>query len=154
MKAVVIQSRCSRASVGEGGRCYTTSGLPVLPHIGCYSIKDSAKSTSDRSRLKCSDFSHLPSVSIALFHFQSRLSWLTYLLFSIKTRITTIERWANLSVWWALLRCLQGTHPDTNTLSMLSGDQTDIPVSTCSSETQTALQRNAVKNEGKGDRKK
>lgn len=74
-------------SVGEGKRCYTTSGLPILPHKGCYSTKDSAKWKSDRSRLKCSDCSHLPSVSIALFHFQSLLSsnrifalccWLTY----------------------------------------------------------------------------
>lgn len=106
MKALVIQSRCSRVSVGEGGRCYTTSGLPVLPHIGCYSTKDSAKSTSDRSRLKCSDFSHLPSVSIALFHFQSLLSWLTCPPFSIKILITTTD----LSVWWALLRYVCKVH--------------------------------------------
>lgn len=74
--------------------------------------------------------------------------------FSIKAHATTIGRNANLSVQWAPLLCVCKVHTQIPTPCGGCQEIRQIPVSTCRGETETALHRNAAKNEGRGDYKK
>lgn len=123
-------------AVVEEGKGVTQQVGFQYSHLGCYSTRDSAKWNSDRSRLKCSSYflSHLPSVSITFYHFRSLLSlnifelglfWLTRPL-PPETHMQ-YHNWkvhSLICVVSIVPLCLQGTHPNTSSLCMLSGHQT------------------------------